>query len=218
MKRVAIYVEGSSDKLVLQTLFSSIIEEKSTKGIYLTFHESPLGDKKRTLLLRVPSDAADKLTIDPNLRIVVVPDLYPKNKGFEHETIDQLKTGIQKNCLNRLEQKGVKQSDIESILKRFNVFCFKHDLEVLLLASHEILLPYLNMSSIPKKNAWTVPVENQNHEFPPKRVVESLFSSKNRRYSETADAVSILSQTNLSNLAERCPQAFKPFVDFMQSL
>ena len=125
MNRVAIYVEGISDKLVLQTLFSSIIEEKGAKGVYLTFHESPLGDKKKTLLLRAPSDAADKLAVDRNLRIVVVPDLYPKNKGFEHETVDQLISGIRKNCVNRLEQKGVKQSDIDAILKRFKVFCFK---------------------------------------------------------------------------------------------
>lgn len=60
--------------------------------------------------------------------------------------------------------------------------------------------------------------EEQDHEQPPKRIIENLFKQHNMRYKDTADAPAILGDCEYQALALRCPQCFKPFVDFLESL
>jgi hypothetical protein len=94
---------------------------------------------------------------------------------------------------------------------RFKVHCLKHDLEVLLLAVPDVLRARLGTEDV--LGAWRIPVEEQNNERPPKRVVERLFMKYlKRRYVEDADAVWILSQADLTAVERACPQCFAPFV------
>jgi hypothetical protein len=96
------------------------------------------------------------------------------------------------------------------------VFSFKHDLEALLLASEEALFRHLGMERSRVK--WKVPVEDQDHDCPPKRIVEQLFEEAGKRYRDTVDAPRILKACSYLEIAERCDQAFKPFVQFLIGL
>lgn len=82
--RVIVYVEGPSDKASMNMLLRSLIEKKRREGIEIDFFESPSGDKKRTLLLKAPVRAAHILSNDPQAIVAIMPDLYPRNKAFQH--------------------------------------------------------------------------------------------------------------------------------------
>jgi hypothetical protein len=101
------------------------------------------------------------------------------------------------------------------VAERFRVFGFKYDFEVLLLAAKDALLAHLGRSSSPV--SWTEPVEEQNHDKPPKRVVEELFAACGERYRETVDAPRILEDVDYEALAERCPEGFGALVVFLAS-
>jgi hypothetical protein len=69
--------------------------------------------------------------------------------------------------------------------------------------------------------SWTTPVEEQNHENSPRKIVEQLFKNYGKRYNNTVDATVILRSDvyqKIQEIAERCPQCFKPFVEFLESL
>ena len=65
---------------------------------------------------------------------------------------------------------------------------------------------------------WTVPVEDQNQDEPPKRIVEKLFRAHGEKYVETLDAPLILITVDYHRIAEHCPQQFKPFVEFLEAV
>lgn len=99
------------------------------------------------------------------------------------------------------------------------MFCYKHDLEALVLASENQLRNRLGLRK--DQNfliSWTIPVEDQNHDQPPSRIVERLFKAYNKTYRKTVDSALILGQTNYQDIVERCPQCFKPFVEFLENL
>ncbi|MEW6367710.1 MAG: DUF4276 family protein [Acidobacteriota bacterium] len=104
----------------------------------------------------------------------------------------------------------------ERLRSRFRVFCFKHDLEALVLAAHESLKTRLKTNQL--KITWTVPVEDQDHNQPPKRVVEDLFGAHGDRYKDTVDAPLILHVGQYPVVIERCPQCFGPFVRFLERM
>lgn len=54
--------------------------------------------------------------------------------------------------------------------------------------------------------------------MPPKRIVEKLFNARSEVYQDTVDAPVILSTCNYEDIADRCPQCFKPFVEFLKAL
>jgi hypothetical protein len=141
-----------------------------------------------------------------------MPDLYPPNKAFPHRTLDELREGVRANFRAEMERLGVHD---ERMTERFRVFCFKHDFEVLLLAAEDRLLAHLGRPSSPV--SWTEPVEEQNHDKPPKRVVEEVFRACGERYRETADAPLILEGAGYPTLAERCPEGFGALVHFLES-
>ena len=217
---VVIYVEGSSDRDAMEFLLESLIAKKQERGIAIKFasvkgkHNQRGGDAKKDILIKMPERAVDFLRNQPQSIIALMPDLYPKNKGFPHETFAELERGIMERFSRALETKGL--ADDSRIRERFKVFCFQHDLEVLILAAEEQLKEYLGVDSF--KISWQIPVEEQNHDLPPKRIVERLFESCGKKYQESTDAPLILGSANYQQISDRCPQSFKLFIDFMESL
>jgi hypothetical protein len=106
--------------------------------------------------------------------------------------------------------------DDERLKQRFKVFCFKHDLEVLILACEEQLKARLGVDEL--EVIWTKPVEDQNDIRYPKRVVGELFERYKSRYEPAVDAPLILGAADLERVIEACPQCFAPFVEFLVRL
>jgi hypothetical protein len=213
VRRVLVYVEGPSDKAAMSALLQPLIEQKMQEGVWIEFFEATGGDRKKAVLLDVPRRAATLVAYQPDVIVVALPDLYPRNKGFTHETFAEMRDGIYKAFDTVLKSKI---GDDPRSRERFKVFCFKYDLEALLLAAKDALEARLNIDSL--NPTWVIPVEDQNHEEPPKRIVEHLFEKHGERYIDTVDAPLILSLADYQEIAEACPQCFKPFVDFLTSL
>ncbi len=215
MTEVLVYVEGRSDVECMHSLFHSLIARKSEEGVTIQFYEVDGGDRKQRLLEFAPQNAVNILRNKPYAQVVVIPDLYPKNKAFPHETVEELRDGILQNFKRTLHRKDLGQD--QRYLARFHIFCFKHDLEALVLAAQVSLKNYLGLAALPV--SWHIPVEDQNHDRPPKRIVENLFQQHlNRAYRETIDAVEILAHADYRQIATACPQCFQPFVDFLENL
>ena len=193
-------------------MLQPLIERKAREGVALQFFEAPPGDKKASVLRKVPRRAVNILRGDPHAIVVALPDLYPPNKAFPHRTFDELRNGIEQNM--RDEMKRLNVTD-ERLLERFHVFCLKYDLEVLLLAAEEALAHHLGAAALPV--TWTTPVEDQNHDRPPKAVVHDLFADHGQTYTEAVDAPLILDRANHTTVAKRCPQCFGPYVQFLET-
>lgn len=212
--RVIVYVEGPSDKLGMEALLRPLVDASRQRGVDIQFFESPKGDRKVSVLTRVPIRAANIVLNDPQSVVVALPDLYPRNKGFQHETAEELMEGITQNFRRALKAKGAESNP--ELAGRFRAFCFKFDVEVLLLASEEGLRQRLGVASL--KPRWRIPVEDQNHDRPPARIVEELFEESARRYVNTLDVPWILGRSDYRGIAQRCPQCFRPFVAFLESI
>lgn len=220
--KVIVYVEGKSDKLAMESLLKDLIENQETQGITIQFFAAKGSDNqrggnaKKELLEVIPKKAISILQNDSQSIVVVIPDLYPQNIGFPHTTYDELKAGI----INQFEQELTKKQIEDHRLKqRFKVFCYKHDLEALVLASENQLRNRLGLKMDQKfPISWTIPVEDQNHDQPPSRIVERLFKAYNKTYRKTVDSALILGKANYQDIAQRCPECFKPFVEFLENL
>lgn len=164
--------------------------------------------------MKVPKKAANILLNEPDSIVVALPDLYPRNKAFPHETFDELRDGLEANFERELRAKGA--GDDARLRVRFKVFCFKHDLEALVLAAEEALKSRLGIKTFGVP--WTRPVEDQDQDDPPRRVIERLFDRHGDRYKDTIDAPLILGDSQYLVIADRCPQCFKPLVEFLASL
>jgi hypothetical protein len=209
--RVIVYVEGPGDKAALNALLRPLLDRKRQEGVAIDFFESPPCDRKASMLIKVPVKAVNIILNDPESVVVALPDLHPKNKGFLHETPEQLVEGVLRNFEEALQRKRPDSS--VGVSGRFKVFCLKHDLEALLLAAKDALAGRLGAAAL--ETAWTLPVEDQDHDRPPKRVVEELFAKHNKRYRDTVDAPIILGATNYQDVSAQCPQCFRPFVEFL---
>jgi hypothetical protein len=210
---VLVYVEGRSDMEAMNQLLKPLLERKTAEGVAIRFLEPATGDRKKQLLLAIPERAANILRNRPQTHIVVMPDVYPKNKGFAHESFAEMKAGVLANFRRKLK---AAELDDQRLLGRFHIFAFKHDLEALLLAFNAGIEARLKQQQIPV--TWTIPVEDQNLDQPPKRIVEALFKTYGESYRDTVDAPAILSLADYQAIAEACPQCFKPFVDYLESL
>jgi hypothetical protein len=198
----------------MEALLAPLLEELRQHGIQIHFFTEESGDRKKALLLKVPEKAVSILRSQPRGMVVVMPDLYPKNRGFPHETFAELDRGIREKFRAAMQRKRINHpADLES---RFKVFCFKHDLEALLLASPEALAARLGVLALPR--TWGSAIEDVNHDRPPKRVVEDLFARRGQRYQDTVDAPVVLSNSSYRTVAEVCPQCFKPFVEMLTAL
>jgi phenylpyruvate tautomerase PptA (4-oxalocrotonate tautomerase family) len=72
---VDVYVEGPSDKAAMEALLRNLIAEKSGQGIAIRFFEAPSGDKKESVVKRVPERAVSILRNVPNSVVIAMPDL-----------------------------------------------------------------------------------------------------------------------------------------------
>jgi hypothetical protein len=207
-------VEGDSDKAAMEALLRPLIERRLEDGIAITFTPTPSTvDRKLSVLHKVPKRAINILRNDLSAHVVAMPDLYPTRRGFTEGTVEELVRGIKANFIQELRNHGVDDPRVEG---RFHVHCFKHDLEVLVLAAEEALQSRLGVARL--RRTWCVPVEDQNHDTPPKKVIKELFAEHEEYYHETIDTPLILGDADYSVIAERCPQCFKPFVEFLESL
>jgi hypothetical protein len=209
MNEVFVYVEGPSDQLGMRELFAEVMEIAGKKGDSVDFF--PLNGKE-PLLNKGPKKAVNILRNKQNSYVFIVPDLYPPNKPFQHETYSELKDELKRRFESELHRRGCDNR----LSDRFFVHCFKYDLESLVLASEETLLARLEKSQF--SQAWTKPVENQNHNKPPKRIVEALFLDAGMKYKDTADVPWVLKRTCRQELIGKCPQNFKPFVEDLFSV
>ncbi len=210
--KVVVYVEGPADKAVMTALLRPLLERKRQEGITIDFFD--LGGKG-PLLEKGPGRAVNILLADSSAVVVVLPDLYPRDVSFPHETYNQLREGLYRRFKTVWHQKAKRR---KLLTDHFRVFCFKYDLETLVLAAEEELKKQLGIKRL--RRTWQLPVEDQNHSNPPKEVVEALFQKYRKRGYQTTDAVKILDATRCSyhEIATKCPQCFKPFVEFIESL
>jgi hypothetical protein len=220
--RVTIYVEGTSDKNAMEALLVNLIDQKSEEGVSIEFFaiKGPKndrgGDAKKELLLNAPIKAVNILCKTPNSIVIVLPDLYPRNKCFRHETFQQLEAGIMKNFSQALQKKGIQDKRLK---ERFKVFCFKYEMEALILAAESALLGKLGKLKFTSQDVtWTRPVEDQNHDRPPSEIVEQLFRDSDKTYDKRVDPQLILGKTSYQEIAEKCPQCFQPFVEFIEGI
>lgn len=203
----------------MEALLSNLIEEKLQQGIKIEFfpvkgsNNDRGGNAKKDLLTKTPIKAVNIIRNNPTTIVVIMPDLYPQNIGFEHETIQELQNGILENFNQVLQSKQITDNRLR---ERLRVFCFKHDLEALILAAESQLRSVLGVNSL--SVTWTRPVEDQNNNVPPKKIVEEIFITCGKKYKETVDAKIILEIARYQDIAEQCPQAFKPFVEFLENL
>jgi hypothetical protein len=204
MSEVFVYVEGPSDQLGMRVLFAEVIEIARQNGKTVDFY--PLNGKE-PLLNKGPIRAINILRNKPDSYVFLVPDLYPKNKPFLHTTFAELKGALHRKFSEEVQRKGCG----DRLADRFFVHCFKYDLEALILASEEPLLARLERSKF--SQSWAKPVENQNHDKPPKRILEALFSDAGKKYKDTADVPWILKRSRCQDLVNKCQQNFKPFVE-----
>lgn len=204
MIEIFVYVEGPSDQLGMRELFAGIMERAKQHGSKIDFY--PLNGKE-PLLNKGPAKALNILRNRPNAYVFLVPDLYPPNKPFAHVNFKELKRELTTRFYHELKRKACDNR----LADRFFIHCFKYDLEALILTSEEALLARLEKTSFTQ--TWVKPVENQNHDYPPKRIVEALFSNAGKKYKDTADAPWIFKRSSCHHLAEKCPQNFKPFTE-----
>lgn len=214
MTTVYVYVEGPSDKAALGALLAPLLNQLREKAVYVKFFGEYSGDRKTAILLKVPVLAVNILRSEPRSLVVALPDLYPKNKGFPHTTFPELQAGMLENFRAAARRKKIRK--VGELEQRFKIFCLKHDLEALLLAAFEPLRAHLQSPSL--KPTWSLPVEDVNHDHPPKRVVEALFQGCGQRYKDTVDAPLVLGSSHYAEVARACPQCFQPFVEFLESL
>jgi hypothetical protein len=214
LTRVYVYVEGPSDKAALEALLAPLLRQLRERGVHVTIFGEASGDRKKAILLKVPDRAVNILQSQSRSIVVAMPDLYPKNRGFPHTTSSELSAGLLKSFRAAVRRKKIRKG--EELERRFKVFCFKHDMEALILAAYEPLKAHLRSPSL--KRTWRLAVEDVNHDHPPKRVVEEVFQGCGQRYKDTVDAPVILAASQYSEIADACPQCFKPFVDFLASV
>jgi hypothetical protein len=205
--KVVVYVEGPGDRACLETLLHPLIESKAADGVSIRFVPMTRGDRKSELLHNTPIKAANAVLNDPEIVIVILPDLYPPNKVFPHTTCEEMQAGVMKAFHAAIARK---HNWDERIVQRFRVFCMIHDLEVLLLSAEEALLAETGGAEV----TWKRPAEEQNHHEPPKRIVEALIPG----YEPTVDGPRILAGVDYPAIAGRCPNGFGRFVQFLEML
>jgi len=213
--KILVYVEGPSDRSALSAILRSIVDRGRKNGVGISFH--PLGGKD-VLLRKVARKAALYLSENPGDWVYALPDLYPMKKydgtQFAHRNVHDLDL-----VLRQRFSQDAKELMVESFAQaHFRVRCLKYDLEALVLASRQQLKERLGTRDA-LRGQWRNPVEDQNDEKPPKRVVEELFRRyKSQDYIDTVDATWILERAPVEEVVRECSQEFAPFVREVEKL
>ena len=190
-----VFVEGPADVSGLEALWHDW--RKRLKKLGHGIKIIPLHDKSR-FLKRFGERAAEKLAASDVDVVVGLPDLHPlqpeSDQEHKHTDLEELKDVQQHSVKQALTTtQGLSRPAATKALKRLHASAFKHDFEMLLLAAKAQLREVLGTSD--KIGKWREPVEDQNLQDPPKRVVEKLFRSKTpkkRAYRDTTDAPAVL--------------------------
>jgi len=193
--KVWVYVEGPSDVVALNALWGTWKESLRLVGTNIEC--LPL-DSKAKYFRKIGSRAAEKLMHNDRDIVVGLPDLYPTNvfdsTEYKHKCLRELSEQQSRLVRHALKTTfGRREDDVEEHLNRFLGSALRHDLEMLLLAAKEALRTVLGTRD--QLGSWRHPVEDQNLDKPPKRVVEDLFlhrSAKGRAYRDTSDAPRVL--------------------------
>lgn len=213
--KIVVYVEGPSDRTALTALLRSLIDEAQGKGIGITFHPQ---HGKSALLDDVPRKAADHLHQNPTDWVIALPDLYPMSTYANTRNAHTSFADLDRLLRQRFKARAAKLALPDEACLRFRVHCLKHDLEALLLAAPDQLRERLRTTDA-LAGAWRRPVEDQNDNRPPKRVIEELFNKYRKKpgYQDTVDAPWILARATLSAVEEGCAQRFAPFVEDLRA-
>ncbi|MBI4704015.1 MAG: DUF4276 family protein [Deltaproteobacteria bacterium] len=208
--KILVYVEGPSDRDALCALLRPVIEAGRERGIGISFH--PQGNKD-AVLDDVPRRAADHLADRPDDWVVALPDLYPMSSYAGARNAHASFPDLEKLLRDRFDRRAETLGLPDEVRQRFRVHCLKHDLEVLLLAAADQLRLRLGTKHALRKG-WRKPVEDQDDDRPPKRVVEDLFKKYRKKpgYVDTMDAPWILERADLAVVEKSCPQRFGPLV------
>lgn len=209
-----LFVEGPSDQLGLEALWKPWRDRLRQKRHGLAI--IPL-DTKPNLLKKLGHRAAEKLADNDSDLAVGLPDLYPAFEGaaLQHSdvaSLKQLQRRLVRDALVSTFQ--LSRTKADDCMTRFLPAVFKHDFEMLLLAAKDALRSALGTND--RLGNWRLPVEDQNFDQPPKRLIEGLFRTKSvsrRSYLDTRDAPKILgSVTDLGAIlrtdsgAVTCPE------------
>jgi hypothetical protein len=196
--KVWVYVEGESDKLSLAALWAGWRAKLGPVGWGIQM--IPLTGKSR-FLNNIGRHAAQKLYEYDSDLVVGLPDLYPNAPyqnapSLKHADLPELKRVQQTLVKHALTDVfGVRKDKVDVLLERFHPTGLKHDLEMLLLAAQGQLRERLETEDV--LGSWHHPVEDQNQQDPPKKVVERLFRAKRRQeYRDTVDAPAVLRKVN----------------------
>lgn len=208
--KIIVYVEGPSDRTSMEKLLSPLIQEASVKGVAIKF--SSLEGKKK-LVNKGPKKALNIIRNNPDDCVFLVPDLYPVNVSVPHASREELQSALKQSFDQLVTEKGLQ--DIQPG-ERYFVHCFKYDMESLLLASKDALKARVGKERF--SAAWSMPVEDQDENDPPKKVVERIFSGAGMKYKDTVDAPWIMERSDLNAVLDQCPQAFAPFVEDIRRL
>jgi hypothetical protein len=194
--RVFVYVEGEADKLALGALLRRYREKLGDHGHGLRF--IVLGSKdiffRRT---KFPAKAAANLVDREDNHVVALPDLYPNQPYAStpnaHRDLGQLCARLGSLVKQALRDVfGVRARDLPQAMSRFHPSALKYDLEMLLLAAWQRLAEQLGQAVDPAAH-WRRPVEDQDQNRPPKRIVEKLFLARtDRAYRDTIHAPAVL--------------------------
>jgi hypothetical protein len=213
---VLVYVEGASDRAGLEALLAPVIREGKQRRVGIRF--LPL-EGKASILDDAPRKAADHLSDHPDDWVFALPDLYPMAKYDGTANAHRSFGELEKLLRDRFAARARKIDLPAELHARFRVHCLKHDLEVLLLAAPDILRRRLGTNDA-LRGWWRNPVEDQNDDRPPKRIVEALFERYRKKpsYTDTTDATWILERASLEGITAACPQRFAPFVAELRGL
>jgi len=220
--RIYVFVEGPSDGLALSALWSTWLAGLTAKGHGIRVIPLP---SKAEYLKNIGHRAAEMLANNAEDLVVGLPDLYPNaeysSTRFRHDDLAALEA-LQRDSVRRnLRQHYSSVVDADQcVADRFFASAFKHDSEMLLLASKAALRSHLRTDH--NLGKWIHPVENQNQFKPPKRVVEDLFLQYRKTvYRDTKDAKAVLDRvSDMSqvlfddNRQVQCP-VFKGVVDWI---
>jgi hypothetical protein len=209
---VLVYVEGPSDRLGMKALFRGLIERGQHGGVGIQFF---VEDGKASILKNVPRKAALHLRSNPGDWVVAVPDLHPMQADGDaaHGSASALRSLLER----RFEDAAARLGVPAPAMSHFRAFCFQHDVEALVLAAPTVLRERLGTRDA-IEGQWRRPVETQNGDRPPKRVVEALFTryGNRTRYRDTLDLPWLLERADLAALEQACPQQFAPFAAFLR--
>lgn len=213
--KVLVYVEGPSDRDALQKLLRDILDDARRNRIELRFLAL---EGKAKILATAWRKAADELAADPTTWHFALPDLYPM-RHYDGTEDEHRSFGALTALLHRRFQKRCDEMRVPLDRRhRFRVHCLKHDLEALLLAAPDSLRRRLGTTDALHSH-WRRPVEDQNDDKPPKRIVEDLFMKyRKRKYVDTTDAPWILERAELAAVERACSQRLKPFVKELRVL